>query len=71
MRPLAGILFVIPLFGPIVTLAAAWASFRWLESPFLRMKDRFAPNRRPATHSINSNQERQSLPAEPQAAPGL
>jgi peptidoglycan/LPS O-acetylase OafA/YrhL len=36
------------LFLPIAvayTFGTAWLSFRYLESPFLRLKDRFAPNR--------------------------
>jgi peptidoglycan/LPS O-acetylase OafA/YrhL len=28
--------------GLAVTVALAWASYRWIESPFLRLKDRFA-----------------------------
>jgi peptidoglycan/LPS O-acetylase OafA/YrhL len=27
----------------VVTLVLAFASYRWIESPFLRLKSRFAP----------------------------
>ena len=27
----------------VVTLVLAFASYRWIESPFLRLKNRFAP----------------------------
>jgi peptidoglycan/LPS O-acetylase OafA/YrhL len=30
------------LLGLGITVILAWASYRWLESPFLRWKDRFA-----------------------------
>ena len=39
----------------LVTVLLAYASFRWIESPFLRLKDRFAPSHR----STPSGRERE------------
>jgi peptidoglycan/LPS O-acetylase OafA/YrhL len=36
-------LLAIKAVGFVVTLALAFASYRWIESPFLRLKNRFAP----------------------------